>query len=97
MTEENIFSNEDNLESGETRKTENQELDDATNEPRSFVEKNEDYERAEAIQKTLSSLVDNETVDTNQLEYEPGPVQQPPDWDHGPPKEIGRASCRERV
>ena len=68
MTEENIFSNEDNLESGETRKTENQELDDATNEPRSFVEKNEDYERAEAIQKTLSSLVDNETVDTNQLE-----------------------------
>ena len=87
MTEENIFSNEDNLESGETRKTENQELDDATNEPRSFVEKNEDYERAEAIQKTLSSLVDNETVDTNQLEYEPGPVQQPPDWDHGPPKD----------
>ncbi|NQU30494.1 MAG: hypothetical protein HQ525_07480 [Anaerolineae bacterium] len=85
--EENIISNEDNLESGETRKTENQELDDATNEPRSLVEKNENYEQAEAIQNALETLVDNEKVDPSQLEYDPGPVQQPPDWDHGPPKD----------
>ncbi|MBC8336127.1 MAG: hypothetical protein ISR59_01725 [Anaerolineales bacterium] len=87
MTDENIFSNEEILESGETRKTENQELDDATNEPRSFVEKNGNYEQAEAIQNTLTTLIDNETVKTSQLEYEPGPVQQPPDWDHGPQKD----------
>ncbi len=86
--EENIISNEENLDSGETRKAKNQELDDATNEPRALVEQRGDYEQSEAIQNTLKFLVDNETVDTSQLEYEPGPVQQPPDWDHGPPKTL---------
>ncbi len=39
--------------------------------------------------------------DLDDLEYEPGPVQQPPDWDHGPPgptaelKESGPAGVAE--
>ena len=85
--EENIFANEEQLESAESQETGKQELDDATNEPRSFVENNGDYEQAEAIQNSLESLVKNETIDTSQLEYDPGPVQQPPEWDHGPPKD----------
>ncbi len=162
--EDNINSNEDQLESGEARNTENKELDDATSEPRAHVEQSGDYQQAEAIQDTLTHLTDgiepadvplqpvkplgdakdlplpcppgdlpdgsaklgdntyspnpgipkdgggwlpetnenmqlqnarevsnpatsNETIDPSQLEYEPGPVQQPPDWDHGPPKD----------
>jgi len=163
---EDIFSNEDQLESGESRDAEKQELEDATNEPRARVEQSGDYQQAEAIQDALTQLTDgvepadvpvqpvnplgeeedlplpcppgdlpegsgklaeegkyyapnpgkaegdnsyipedgdpgeqqikplennpatlHETIDTSQLEYEPGPVQQPPDWDHGPPKD----------
>ena len=87
--EESIYSNEDQFESDEIRDTEKQELDDVTNEPRSFIEKNGDHEQSEAIQNSLTSLVENETVDTSLLEYDPGPVEQPPDLDHGygPPKD----------
>lgn len=164
---ENIFSNEEQIESGESRNLEKQELDDATFEPRAHVEQSGDFQQAEAIQDAISNLADgtemanvpveplnpvgdvenlplpccppgdlpegsgkldeggntyapnpgipkdgsgwlpetnengefqkvneitnqtaaHEIVDTSQLEYEPGPVQQPPDWDHGPPKD----------
>lgn len=185
MSEENIISNEDQLENGESQTEDIQELDEATYEPRSAVEGKGDFEQSEAIQKSLEDLpmpccppgdlpegsgtlggendavelanrpeagqkeftgpeirdlsqeevdlmmvgsppdwdhgppkdeIDLEdentvlgqqpkvrqdlgdlkpassddkykTVDPDQLEYEPGPVQQPPDWDHGPPKD----------
>ena len=56
MNTENIFSNEGQLESGESRDAEKEKLDDATHEPRSFVEQSGDYQQAEDIQKTLESL-----------------------------------------
>ncbi len=56
MNTENIFSNEGQLESGESRDVESQKLDDATHEPRSFVEQSGDYQQAETIQKALESL-----------------------------------------
>ena len=56
MNEENIISNESGIENSESRNVEKEKLDDATNEPRSFIEQNGDYEQAEAIQKALEEL-----------------------------------------
>ena len=56
MNGENIISNESQIESGENLDAEKEKLDEATNEPRSFVEQNGDYEQSEAIQKALEEL-----------------------------------------
>ncbi|MBN1304422.1 MAG: hypothetical protein JXA13_08300 [Anaerolineales bacterium] len=56
---ENIInSNESQIENGESRSTEVEKLNDATTEPRSFVEQGGDYRQAEAVQQALSSIID---------------------------------------
>ncbi|MBI9051134.1 MAG: hypothetical protein JEZ00_17055 [Anaerolineaceae bacterium] len=82
-----IFESEGSLESTENRDIESQELDNATFEPKALVEQGGDYERSEAIQTAVETLIENELVNTDQLEYEPGHPPEPPDLDHGPPHE----------
>lgn len=81
---ENIFSNEDQLETGDNRDTERQKVDDATFEPRAHVEESGDFRQAEVTQKSFEVVVDNATADTGHLpdevafdEQDAVPDQQP--------------------
>lgn len=82
--EENIFSNEDQIESGETHNIENQDLDEATNEPRSLIERKGDYKKSEEIQNTFETLVDNETISPSGHVFEAGEGQPRADEPHKP-------------
>ncbi|MBN1305906.1 MAG: hypothetical protein JXA13_15835 [Anaerolineales bacterium] len=57
--EENIISNENHLESEEGRGAEQQSLNDATFEPRSYIEQTGAYETSEAVQKDLEIVIEN--------------------------------------
>ncbi|MBI9051136.1 MAG: hypothetical protein JEZ00_17065 [Anaerolineaceae bacterium] len=83
--EDPMLTNEGQLESGESQPIETQELDTATYEPMALVEQSGDYERAEAIQTAVETLIDSDMVDMDQVEYEPGHPPSPPDLDHNPP------------
>ncbi|MBI9051132.1 MAG: hypothetical protein JEZ00_17045 [Anaerolineaceae bacterium] len=83
--EDPMLDNEGQLEAGESLHTESQELDTATYEPKTLVEQSGDYQRSEAIQTAVETLIENEMANTDQLEYEPGHPPEPPDLDHSTP------------
>ena len=56
--DDKIISTEGQLESGETRDTQERALDDATHEPGAHVEQSGDYQQAEAVQHALEKLTE---------------------------------------
>ncbi|MBN2085404.1 MAG: hypothetical protein JW748_09275 [Anaerolineales bacterium] len=63
-------------ESGEARSSEQQALDDATLEPRSYIEQTGDFQQAESIQATLVALVDS-ADSAMDISATPLPIPQP--------------------
>ena len=62
---ENTNPIESQIESGESRGSEQQSLNDATFEPQSFVEQTSDYKQSEAVQQNFETLVGNTTATEN--------------------------------
>jgi len=67
---------EGELEGGEVHSSEQQALDDATYQPRAFVEQSGDYHQAEAVQTTLASVVENASA-AQDLAATPQPIPHP--------------------
>ncbi|MBN2387081.1 MAG: hypothetical protein JXB85_08675 [Anaerolineales bacterium] len=68
---------EEGIESGEARDAELQTLNDATLNPRAYIEQTGDYQQAEAIQTTLANITENASRAAGNEGATPLPIPQP--------------------
>ena len=85
-----IRNDPEELKTGETRGAERQSLDDATLNPRAYVEQTGDYQQAEAIQNTLTSIVDNASKSAGEADSLPLPLPRPAEQDLSENKSASR-------
>jgi hypothetical protein len=79
MTEEIVRGPEEANESGESRSPEQQNLENATLDPRAYVEQTGDYQQAEAIQNALTAIVDNASNPSEEISRLHNPIPLTPE------------------